>query len=133
MPGKTGKNVVLIVDDEEAIGHMLAACCDIWGLEGIVASTATEAIAMIAECVPDVILTDFMMPGMNGHELLRTIHGNRRLQRIPSILMSAVPDVARRKSPADAFLPKPLDLDETRKALHFWLAQRRAGRRGRRP
>jgi CheY-like chemotaxis protein len=115
---RTDKRTVLIVDDEVAIGHMLAACCDMWGMEAVVASTALEALTLIAERVPDLIVSDFMMPGMDGHEFLRTVRGDRRTRKVPLILMSSVPDAARRNSPADAFLPKPLDLDETERTFN---------------
>jgi CheY-like chemotaxis protein len=103
------------------IGNMLAACCDMWGMDATVASSAADALAAIAQRAPDLIVSDFMMPGMNGHELLRAVRGDRRLRRIPLILMSAVPEAARPNSPADAFLAKPLDLDETEKTLHRWI------------
>jgi CheY-like chemotaxis protein len=86
----------------------------------------------LASAPPDLILTDFMMPGMNGHEMLRTVRANRRFRNVPLILVSAVPDAARRNSPADGFLAKPLDLEETAKTLHRWIArQAQAPRRPR--
>ena len=109
---------MLIVDDEVAIGYMLAACCEMWGMEGIVAGTAQEALTLIGERVPDLIISDFMMPGMDGHEFLRTVRGDRRTRKVPLILMSSVPEAARPNSPADAFLPKPLDLDETERTFN---------------
>jgi len=130
--GRARKRVV-IVDDEMAVGNMLAACCDMWGMEGIVTSTAIEALGVIAETIPDAIVTDFMMPGMNGHELVRAVRGNRRFVDVPLILMSAVPEAAAKDSPADAFLAKPLDLDETERVLRQLTAgERRTRSRDRR-
>ena len=126
--GRARKRVV-IVDDEMAVGNMLAACCDMWGMEGIVTSTAIEALGVIAETTPDAIVTDFMMPGMNGHELVRAVRGNRRFVDVPLILMSAVPEAAAKDSPAaDAFLAKPLDLDETERVLRQLTAGERKTR-----
>jgi two-component system response regulator FlrC len=129
MPHSARRKRVVIVDDEVAIGHMLAACCDMWGMEGIVTSTADEALAVMAERTPDLVVSDFMMPGMNGHELLRRVRGDRRFRGVPLILMSAVPETAAQNSPADAFLAKPLDLDLTEKTLHRWIDQTPAPRR----
>jgi len=130
MPNKTRRKRVVIVDDEIAIGNMLAACCDMWGMDGIVTSSAAEALAVMAEQTPDLVVSDFMLPGMNGHELLRRVRGDRRFRGVPLILMSAVPEVARRNSPADAFLAKPLDLDATEKTLHRWIDRPPAPPRG---
>ena len=98
------------------------------GMEGIVTSTATEALGVIAETTPDAIVTDFMMPGMNGHDLVRAVRGNRRFVDVPLILMSAVPEAAAKDSPADAFLAKLLDLDETERVLRQLTAGERKAR-----
>ena len=115
------KKRVLIVDDEVAVGNMLAACCDMWEMEPIVATTGAEALSIIAGRAPDLIVTDFMMPGMSGHDLCRAVRADARLGKVPLILMSAVPEAAEPNSPADAFLPKPLDIDRAEETLRHWL------------
>ena len=126
------KKRVLVVDDELAIGNMIAACCDMWGLEPIVATTGSEALSIAAiPPAPDVIVTDFMMPQMNGHELVSALRRDPRLKDVPVVLMSAVPDAARRNAPSDAFLAKPLDLDELERTLDHWLCRGKRGSRRR--
>jgi CheY-like chemotaxis protein len=118
----TRKKRVLVIDDEEAIGYLIAACCDMWGLEAVVTTSAWEALEVARDSrPPDVIVTDFMMPGMNGHELILAARKNPKLKRVPIVLMSAAPEAARRGSPADAFIAKPLDLDELERELRHWL------------
>jgi CheY-like chemotaxis protein len=111
------KKRILIVDDELAMGNMLAACCDLWGLEPIVVTTGAEALQILEHSTPDLILTDFMMPGMSGHEFCRRARAGGRLQEVPLILTSSAPEAAARDSPADALLPKPFDLDEVERIL----------------
>jgi CheY-like chemotaxis protein len=107
------KKRVLVIDDEASSGNLIAACCDAWGLEAVVTTSPGEALDIAADGrAPDVSLTDFMMPRMNGHEFILAVRKNPKLRRIPVVLMSAAPDAALRGSPADAFIAKPLDLDE---------------------
>ena len=117
----TARKRVLIVDDEVALGHMLAACCDMWGMEPMVATTGAEALQLIDQTTPDLIVTDFMMPGMTGHELVRRARADTRLESVPMILTSSAPEAASRDSPADAFIPKPFDLDEVEKVVREYV------------
>jgi CheY-like chemotaxis protein len=115
------KKRVLIVDDEVAVGHMLAACCDMWGLQPIVATNGPEALRLIEESAPDLVVTDFMMPGMSGHEFTVRARENRAMDNVPVILASSAPEVAAKNSPADVLLPKPFDLDLLEQVIRDWL------------
>ena len=116
----TAKKRVLIVDDEPAVGTLLAMCCEFWGLEPLVAHNGGEALRLVEEQAPDLIVTDYMMPGMTGHEVCRRARTNGR-RDIPIIMMSAAPDAARRECAADALLAKPLDLDEVERTIREFL------------
>ena len=120
----TDRKRILIVDDEIAVGNILAACCDLWGMEPVVATTGAEALQMIEERVPDLIMTDFMMPGMTGHEVCRRARTDDRLKSVPIILMSSAPEAAGRNSPADALVAKPFDLDQVEGVIRHWIRQR---------
>jgi DNA-binding NtrC family response regulator len=100
---------ILIVDDEAGIRKLLATAFSRAAYEVRVAADATEAMAL-CECGSyDVILSDIVMPGKNGHELVRwvaTCHPKTRI-----VLMSGFNDV---ECPACgvpsrpfSFLPKP--------------------------
>ena len=125
----TSKKRILIVDDELAMGNMLAACCDMWGLEPIVVTTGAEALQILEHSTPDLILADFMMPGMSGHEFCRRARAEGHLQGVPVILTSSAPEAASRDSPADALLPKPFDLDEVEKVVREHLTRKSRERR----
>ena len=122
------KKRILIVDDEVAMGNMLAACCDMWGLEPTVVTSGAEALQILEHATPDLILTDFMMPGMSGHEFCRRARAETRLRGVPMILTSSAPEAAGRDSPADALLPKPFDLDEVERVVREHLKRRRLER-----
>jgi DNA-binding response OmpR family regulator len=117
------KQRVLIVDDEMAVADMLAICCEFWGFEPIVANTGEQALKLIAERDPDVIVTDFMMPGMTGHELCRRARNNGS-RDIPMIMISAAPEAAKRGCTADVLIPKPLDLDHVERTMRELLERR---------
>lgn len=62
------KPLVLVVDDEESIVRTICDILDLYGFRTIGATSGGEAIAKIADSCPDLLLSDVMMPGMNGFE-----------------------------------------------------------------
>ncbi|KFE66137.1 response regulator [Hyalangium minutum] len=104
---------VLLVDDEHAILDALSGILEDEGFRVVTASNGREALARLAEAVPDVALVDVMMPIMDGRELLREMQDEARWKRVPVVLMSAVPQaILERDAPlacAD-FFQKPFDL-----------------------
>lgn len=85
---------------------------------GFCVYTAREgnpALEKIGKYQPDIIVSDVMMPGMNGFELCRTIKGDIRISHIPVILLTAYGHTDNMsigyKLGADAFLAKPFDMD----------------------
>ena len=81
------------------------------------AQHGVEALAMARQRAPDVLITDLLMPEMDGYTLLRQWKADPALQHIPSIVYTATytdPEDARmaREIGADAFIVKPMDGDE---------------------
>jgi response regulator RpfG family c-di-GMP phosphodiesterase len=78
---------VLVVDDEPAIARALRrALRETYEVE--LASNATEALAKLDLCRPDIVVSDFRMPGMDGAEFLSEVH--RRLPHSIRVLLSGV-------------------------------------------
>lgn len=105
---------VLLVDDELSSAEVLALILAGEGYQVTLAADARQALAVLEQAAPDLLVTDFMMPGMNGAELVRAIRAVEGFERIPVLLISGVPQAALRSyEPAyDAFLRKPFGLDE---------------------
>lgn len=104
---------VLLVDDEHAILDALSGILEDEGFRVVTASNGREALARLAEAVPDVALVDVMMPVMDGRELLREMQGEARWKLVPVVLMSAVPQsILERDAPlaCAGFFQKPFDL-----------------------
>jgi len=82
------RNLLVIVDDEEDILDLLKYNFTIKGFEVETFSEAKGALAFVQERRPDVILCDWMMPGMNGLDLCREIKANHGLCTIPFIMVT---------------------------------------------
>lgn len=101
---------VLLVEDEPTSADALAILLRMHGFEVRVAGDAREAMALIEEQRPNVVLSDIMMPGMSGVELLDALHGDPEYRDLPVVLMSsAYGALAEARDRAAAVLSKPLD------------------------
>ena len=108
--------VILIVDDEHLMTAMLSALLSAEGYEILQASDGVQACSVLAEHIPDVIVSDLAMPSMDGFELLRWVRENPRTQRVPFIVLTAYGEVENRNQAiqlgADDFLTKPFNNTE---------------------
>ena len=106
------KKVILVVDDEPDICSELGSFLQKKGYEVITASNGEEALAIYKKRKPDIVLSDYRMPLMNGFELILKIKTISKGANV--ILMSAIVDldpfVMTKKSSAYEFIHKPVDL-----------------------
>jgi two-component system response regulator HydG len=116
---------VLVVDDDQATRDGLVALLDSWGYQ---ASEATDGKAALAACdkgLPQAIVTDLMMPGMNGLEFVNAL--SERVQQTAVIFVTgqAAIDTAVQaiKLGAYDYLPKPLEAQRLREVLEKGLKQ----------
>jgi two-component system, OmpR family, phosphate regulon response regulator PhoB len=80
---------ILIVEDEPAIRDMVAFALRKAGMEPAHAADARAAQSMIAERVPDLILLDWMLPGMSGLDLARRLRKEELTRDVPIIMLTA--------------------------------------------
>lgn len=85
-----GERVVLIVDDEDDIRRMLRRVLMERDVRVVEAARGTEALQMVREHNPDVILLDAMLPEIHGFDICRRIKGSKKYGHIPIIMVSAV-------------------------------------------
>jgi CheY-like chemotaxis protein len=114
---------VLVVDDDEAIVAMLSRYLKKQGFEVETAGDALKALEQVEKTPFDLIITDLMMPHMDGRELVRRLRIEPKTRELPIIMMTAYPsdhsaDASLREG-ASFFLPKPLDLDALATLIHF--------------
>jgi two-component system phosphate regulon response regulator PhoB len=80
---------VLIVEDEASIRDMVAFALRKADMEAVHAADARAALVAISDAPPDLILLDWMLPGMTGLELARRLRGEERTADVPIIMLTA--------------------------------------------
>ncbi len=90
---------ILVVDDEFLITDILVDALEEEGFRVLTAPNGRKALEVLDKEVPALVLTDFMMPLMNGLELARTIKSNPDWVRIPIILLSGAQGAIARAHP----------------------------------
>jgi two-component system, cell cycle response regulator len=117
----TLKSKILIIDDDAESIITLNRFLKEEGYELFSASSGKEGLEKALQIKPDVIISDLLMPGMNGFVVCREVRNNPVLSEIPVILITAAYDVESRikgiESGADDFLHKPFDYFELRMRL----------------
>ena len=104
---------VLIVDDEFAIVEILEMALTEEGYHVLTAANGRQGLERLAVSpYPDLVISDYMMPVLDGPGLLQAMRDSEALRDIPFIVMSAVPEVNVRKQFAGyaAFIRKPFKL-----------------------
>jgi CheY-like chemotaxis protein len=90
--------LVLIVEDEFAIAQLLEMALKDSGYRIALAANGRQGLERLAEGpLPDLIISDFMMPVLNGAGMLSAMSNNERHRAIPCILISSIPEEAVRK------------------------------------
>lgn len=102
---------VLVVDDERTFTDLLATFLEDEGYDVERAYDGEQALqALQSDELPDLVLSDVMLPKLRGTELLALARRRFPCERLPFILLSAGPDPGVREARA-SFMAKPLDLD----------------------
>ena len=113
--------MILIVDDEAPIRDVLAAVLHDVGHRTVVARHGRQALELVAQERPDLIISDLMMPVLNGRVLCQRLKADPATQGIPIILMTSAGLEQAHGASADAYLDKPFDLDELEALVQAWL------------
>lgn len=112
----TSSSPILIVDDEVAIAETLAEFVTELGYTPVLAYNGQEALALAIERWPILVITDYMMPVLNGVDFVKALQEEAadRRQALPPIIMLSAVSTARaiKGIHVEAILAKPFDLDE---------------------
>lgn len=103
---------ILVVEDEAPIQQFIGEFLREEGYRIMCASHGAQALGLIVGRPPDLVVTDLMMPIMNGIELIRRLKSEPATHEVPVVMMSAAGRDQARQSGADAFLSKPFDLTD---------------------
>lgn len=106
---------VLVVDDNPDLTDFLKKSLGEYFKRVIIASDGVEALQLTRSHVPDIIVSDVMMPRMNGYELCKNIKEDITISHIPIVLLTARDDkqsqLSGYKNGADAYLTKPFEVE----------------------
>ncbi len=111
---------ILVVDDECSVLQMVSDILQDEDLRVVTAESAQEALALAKREHPDLVITDLMMPGINGHTLRQRLQSMPGLTSTPVLLMTAAYQI---QSPEEfaGIIPKPFDIDELLTQVHHHL------------
>ena len=102
---------ILVVEDEPSIQELIAASLQHAGHTALRADTAEDAVRLVNETLPDVVLLDWMLPGMSGIQYARRLRSEERTRNLPIIMLTArseeLDKVAGLDAGADDYLTKP--------------------------
>ena len=105
---------ILVVEDDLALRRMMCAFLELNGFQTIPAENGEEALASLEKTMPDLVVADVMMPGMDGFEMTRALRAGDPL--LPILLVTALDTLQDKRegfsAGADDYLTKPINLDE---------------------
>ena len=113
------RQTVLVVDDDDATRNGLTVLVESWGYKPLEASDGKAALKICNDELPQAIVTDLMMPGMNGLEFVTALGDRVRQIAIVFVTGQATIDTAVQaiKLGAYDYLPKPLEPERLREVL----------------
>jgi DNA-binding NarL/FixJ family response regulator len=107
---------LLVVDDDPSLLRAVAETLRVEGYDVTTARRGAEALVRVAETLPDLIVSDIRMPGMDGYDLVRNLRSSSRTKLIPIVFLSAKDTTADRiagfRTGVDAYLTKPFEPEE---------------------
>lgn len=116
---------ILVVEDELPIAEMVVAILTDAGYKVIVAGNGQEALACLEGVRPDLVLSDIMMPVMDGRELCKRLHAHPEHSSIPIVLMSAAYSSVNLDGCSHAaFLKKPFAVEALLTTLRQTIGER---------
>ena len=101
---------ILIVEDEQPVRDMLAMLLEEDGYDVLQAIHGQQALMLVDAHRPDLVISDVMMPVLDGIELCRRLKSNQRTEGIPIILMTSAARQAALTAKPDGFIEKPFQI-----------------------
>jgi CheY-like chemotaxis protein len=120
----TSAKRILIVEDDPDITFVLVALLEEVGYAVSTAERGEELAHLDTSALPDLIVLDLYLSGLDGRQIARQLKGQEATRQIPIVMLSAHPDAPQdaKDAGADAFLAKPFDLDMVLQTVNTFLA-----------
>ncbi len=98
---------ILVIEDDPYAREALTLLLDYYGYDVVAASNGTDGLALVTEATPDLVVTDWRMPGLSGHALCVALRERR--DTMPIIVVTSADEVFSHDQPVNARLRKPVD------------------------
>lgn len=125
-PDNSGNRILIVEDDAEALEYMRSSFAEEYSI-----NTATDgqtALGVIAEKNPDIVISDVIMPVMNGYDLCRSVKSDVATSHIPVLLLTGMTDresvIRGLESGADDYIVKPFDMSVLKARIRNILNER---------
>jgi len=119
---------ILVVEDEPAIQELIAYNLKQAGHQPLRADNAEQALTLVANALPDLVLLDWMLPGLSGVEFARRLRADKRTRAIPIIMLTARSDEQDKlqglETGADDYITKPFSPRELNARIKAVLRRR---------
>lgn len=107
---------ILIVEDDDALRRLLTYTLEREGYETLAAARGDEALQNVEDDCPDLLIVDWMVPGVSGVELCRRLRGRKKTRTIPLLMLTARGEERDRirglETGADDYVSKPFSMAE---------------------
>jgi two-component system phosphate regulon response regulator PhoB len=119
---------ILVVEDEPAILDLIVHSLKQAGHRPLCADSAEQALRLVTEALPDLILLDWMLPGASGIDVAKRLRGHKRTKAIPIIMLSARSEEEDKllglETGADDYITKPFSPRELNARIKAVLRRR---------
>ena len=125
VPGK-----ILLVDDEPGLREAVKLYLEDSGFDVCVASNVEGGLGLLQSNLPDLVITDIMMPQVDGYQFLQKLREEPRFKTLPVVLLTAkgmtTDRISGYQAGCDAYLPKPFDPEELLAIVENLLERRKS-------
>jgi two-component system alkaline phosphatase synthesis response regulator PhoP len=118
---------ILVVEDDFEIAHMLRIFFESKGYQVLIAPRGEKALELCRTKLPNVILLDIILPGMDGYEVCRRLKSNQRTRNVPVIFLTKKDEradqIAGLGLGADDYITKPFDIAQLASSVERLIAR----------
>ena len=118
-------DTILIVDDDPQLLHITELLFGLEGYKVLVAKSGEQALDMLTQVMPQAMLLDVMMPGIDGAEVCRRVRANPKTKKVPIAVFTAAEmrEEELKEAGADLFIVKPYTIDGLRDGVKQLIRQ----------
>jgi two-component system alkaline phosphatase synthesis response regulator PhoP len=118
---------ILVVEDDFEIAQMLRIFFETKGYQVIIAPRGEKALELCRRQLPNVVLLDIILPGMDGYEVCRRLKSNQHTRDVPIIFLTKMDEradqIAGLGLGADDYITKPFDITELESSVERLVAR----------